>query len=221
MIPSQLPSYGTPRSCPTVGTCSTALTEPIRPDSTANGTLASIHSVQFEPAGPDEGSNPLATTPKTNPNPKPSCGQPSEVERILEEFGHPRSLVEILMNREAITREDLLLLLRAEVRTIRSKLGLGIWEEDQETSRQLVPDETLTTGDTEPPDEYGGNDSKVEKLSSAEMVPGDNCEKAGHSPGSDCHQPERHSTPGTSSVAGNSISRRRPAALDLRKTLLL
>ncbi|MCJ1434550.1 hypothetical protein MMC27_003919 [Xylographa pallens] len=221
MTPSQLPSYSTPRSCFTAGTTSTASTETIRSNSEATGTLVSPPSELFEPAGTYEESNLLTTTPRVIPTSKPSCGQPSEVEQILEKLGHPKSVVEILMNRRAVTREDLLLLLREEVRTIRSKLGLGIREEDQEMNKQLDVHETSATGDTEPPGEYSGNDSKVEKLSPAEMVPRDHCEKTRHNPRSDCHQPGRQSTLGTTSVTSNSISRRRPAALDLRETLML
>ena len=224
MTLSQLPSYDTPGSCSIRVKTSPALRKTNSLDSEATETIASALSGQLEPmstAGTYGVSNPIVTTPRIIPTAKQFGGQLSEVERILENMGHPRSLVEILMNRRAVTREDLLSLLREEVRVIRSKLGLGIWEGDQETNTQLGVDETLTTTTAEPQGEYSRNDSNIKKLKLAETGPLDDCKKAGHTPRSDCHQPERHSTLGTSPVASNRISRGRPAALDLRKTLML
>ncbi|MCJ1292153.1 hypothetical protein MMC34_003703 [Xylographa carneopallida] len=132
---------------------STALTGVMTLNSEPTGVTALNTSEQAEPLhniGPYEGSKPLSTTLTITSTSKPSSCQSSEVEELLEKLGHPKSLVEILMNKRVDTREDLLLLLREEVRTVRSKLGLGIWEEDQERARQLGTDKTLATGDTNP-----------------------------------------------------------------------
>ncbi|MCJ1286730.1 hypothetical protein MMC26_006076 [Xylographa opegraphella] len=220
MTLSQGSSYNTPRWYSKPDLTSTQLTDNTGPDSQADGTTASNFLEWSEPMstpGASKAPNPLTMTPKSTPTSKQYPCQLSEVEQILEKLGHPRILVEIQTRRKAVTREDLLLSLREEVRTIRTNLGLEAWDEDEETNRQPGTDVASATGDTEPRDT---NSTKAEKLQLAGRDPRDDCENAGCTSMRDCQQPARQPTLETSSVANDRVSRKRPIALDLRNPLM-
>ncbi|MCJ1393079.1 hypothetical protein MMC18_005951 [Xylographa bjoerkii] len=218
--PMSLPLYTLPRSCLKARTTSDGSREKNKLYVQATGHMPSNLPPQFSPANTGrtrESSLPDTLTPTISLTSEPSQRRPSEVDEILEKLGHPNSLVGILTNKKATTREDLLSVLRDEARRIRSNLGLEAWDEEQESNRCFSEDKKMGEGEAEQPSEHGGSHSKVEKLKSTETVLFDIGVKAECTPVSNSSNSGSQPTSGTLPVASSSVSRRRPAALNLRQ----
>ena len=218
--PGSISSYNLPRSYSTLGTISTTSRENTRSSSKASRTTPSTLLQQLSSTSNtrtrDFSPSPTVKTPILLTLERSRDG-PSEVDEILQKLGHPKNVVEILKKRRITTREDLLLVLRDEVRSIRLNLGLRAWEEDQETNRHTSEDEVITKCDTEHQRDSDGHDFKVDKMKLMKTLLCGDSGNVGCTPSSNSPKSEMKSVSENSLVASGSKQRRRPGTLNLRE----
>ncbi|MCJ1398800.1 hypothetical protein MMC11_002001 [Xylographa trunciseda] len=177
------PSGNLPRSCLKSGTTLVGSKGNTKAYARATESISSTLQQPSSATNIDRRREPLlcpTTTPSTIQTLELSQRQASEVDEILEKLGHPSILLEILKDNTATSREDLLSILRDEVRRLRSNLGLEVWDEEPETTWYISKDEKMLEGGLELHSEHSGNRFKTEKPKSMKTVVVDVRDKGEH-----------------------------------------